>query len=203
MSEENKDAIVSESKLYFEEKEIADVKLLDTKTPLGDTIYLVTFGNGFGEPMEMTAKKYHAMRTMDKSDATSARERLVKKMGSEMYALMMEYGLKFSEIDPVLNETVRLVNEGQNTAIDYLWGNSAHNRSILDVNRVLLQKYESSKEDSVITADGGPTSTGGTPDTEAENKVQVREDRAYLKRWAAYGYRESCGKRQLAPCDPG
>jgi hypothetical protein len=169
MSEENKDAVVSESKLYFEEKEIADVKVLDEKTPLGDTIYLVTFGNGFGEPMKMTNKKYHAMRSLDKSDATAARERLVKKIGSEIYALMMEYGLRFSEIDPALNETVRLINDGQNHAIDHLWGNSAYDRSLLDVNRVLLEKYESTKKEAPEAGDDGATPAGSPADSEVKD----------------------------------
>jgi sensor c-di-GMP phosphodiesterase-like protein len=168
MNEENKDATVSESKIYLEEKEIAEVKLLDDKTPLGGAIYEVTFGNGFGKPKKITAKKYNAIITQEKSDATSARERLVKKIGADIYAVMMEYGLNFSEIDPTLNEVVRLINDAQNTAIDHLWGNSAYDRSILDVNRVLLEKYESTKKAIVETGDNGAASIGGTPDTEAK-----------------------------------
>jgi len=173
MSEETKVAEAQESsaQLFFEEKEIADVKVLDVKTPLGDTIYEVSFGNGFGDPMQMTNKKYAAMRTVTKSDATTARESLVKKIGSEVYALMLEYGLKFSEIDPTLNEVVRLINDGQNTAIDFLWGNNANFRSMLDVNRVLLEKYESTKKAADEKGDDGAASAGSTPDTEAEKQV--------------------------------
>lgn len=172
MSEENKEAQASSAQLFFEEKEIADVEVLDTKTPLGDTIYEVSFGNGFGDPMQMTGKKYNAMRTMEKSDATTARNSLVKKIGAELYALMMEYGLKFSEIDPTLNEVVRLANDGQNTAIDFLWGNEAHARSMLDVNRVLLQKYESDKENKQTPEGGDGVAPAGSPtDTEAPKQV--------------------------------
>ena len=167
MSEE----IKSDAALYIEEKKIADVKAVEAKTPLGDNIYEVSFENGFGPSMLLTQKKYAAVRTMEKSDATSARDRLTKKLGAELYALMLEYGIKFSEVDPCLNEIVRLINDGQNRAIDHLWGNDAHARSLLDVNRVLLEKYESTKEAADEKGDDGAASAGSTPDTEAEKQV--------------------------------
>ena len=177
MSEETKvaEAQASSAQIYFEEKQIADVQVLPEKTPLGDTIYEVTFANGFGDPMKMASKKYTAMRTMEKSDATTARDSLVKKIGADLYALMMEYGLKFSEIDPTLNEVVRLVNDAQNAAIDHLWGNHAHFRSMLDVNRVLLEKYESEKaapaEQETPAADDGAAPAGSPVDNEAPKQV--------------------------------
>jgi len=173
MTEENKDITAESTPVAFwlEEKSVEDITLADEKTPLGDIIYNIKFGNGFGPDVKMAAKKYHVIRTLEKSDASSARERLVKKVGADVYALMLEYGLKFSEIDPVLNEVVRLINDGQNHAIDYLWGNEAYDRSLLDVNRVLLQKYESAKEATPEKGDDGVTPAGSTTDTAAEDKV--------------------------------
>jgi hypothetical protein len=151
---------------YIEEKKVMTVEVTDEKTPLGSDVLLVRFEEG--EPMKLADSKFKAIVTAEKSDATSARNALVNDLGKKMYAAMMEYGLKFSEIDPVLNEIVRLVNDGQNHANDILWGNTGYDRSLLDVNRVLLTKYaatEPQKEEAPDDTDGA-SSDGSTPDSE-------------------------------------
>lgn len=130
----------TQSGLYFEDKLIKDAVVVEGETtPLGDPVYLLTFEDW--STLKVSQAKYKALRTTEKSDATKARNSLVEVVGKKLYAIMMEYGLKLSEVDPVLNETVRLVNDGQNLANDTLWGNTMYDRSLLDVNRVLLTKY--------------------------------------------------------------
>jgi len=152
-----------ETELYFEEKKVKSVVPVDGQTtPLGEAIYTVTFEDDSSQVM--TARKFAAMQTTEKSDATAARNELSKEMGKQMYGLMVEYGLKFSEIDPVINEVVRLANDGQNTANDILWGNEAYDRSLIDVNRVLLTKYGSEETDTP-EGDNGATPEGSSVDS--------------------------------------
>ena len=155
-----------EQKIFFEEKEVASVETTDEKTPLGDAVYVVRFSEG-GET-KMTIKKFTAMQTTEKSDATAARAALAKEVATKIYALFMEYGLKFSEIDPVINESLRLINDGKNAALDILWGNEAYDRSLLDVNRVLLSKYgeDTSTAEEVTENSDGTAPDGGSVDTE-------------------------------------
>ena len=107
------------------------------------------------------------MQTDHKSDATAMRAVLSKEVASRIYGMFMEYGLKFAEIDPCFNEAVRLINDGQNAALDILWNNEAYDRSLLDVNRVLLTKYgEETQEGS---ADNDGVASSGSP-VDPENK---------------------------------
>jgi hypothetical protein len=59
-----------------------------------------------------------------------------------MYALLMEFGPYLYEVDHILNETVRLANDATEKANNILWGKEfAEQRSLLDVNNVLLKHY--------------------------------------------------------------
>lgn len=141
--------------VYIEEKKVVNATPIEDTTPAGDAIYKIKFDDE--SEVTMTNRKFQAIQTIEKSDATSARAALTKEVGKRMYALLMEYGVKFSEIDPILNETVRLVNDGQNAALDILWGNEGYDRSLLDVNRVLLTKYgeETATDNDESAPEGG------------------------------------------------
>jgi hypothetical protein len=147
--------------IFIEEKQVKEIVKTGDKTPLNGEVFLVKFEEG--EPMRLSESKFNAIKTKEKSDATSARNALVKDLGGKMYAAFMEYGLKFSEIDPVLNEIVRLVNDGQNHAMDLLWGNSAYDRSLLDVNRVLLIKYGTPETKEEVPSDTDGAASDGSP----------------------------------------
>jgi hypothetical protein len=162
MEEEAKHGSHNVTDFYIEEKHVKDVTVDDIKTPIGDVIYNITFENG--EPMQLTRQKFEAIRTTEPIDASKARERLVREIGMKMYAVMVEYGLKMSEIDPTLNEVARLVNDNQGVALDILWGKDMYTRSLIDVNRVLLTKYGSIPAENP-EGDDGVASDGGTPDS--------------------------------------
>lgn len=149
--------------VYVEEKKVKTVIPVEGETtPLGEAIYKITFEDD--SEVVMSSRKFQAVQSLEQSDATTARNELAKEIGKQIYGLMVEYGLKFSEIDPVLNETVRLANDGQNTANDILWGNEAYDRSLLDVNRVLLTKY--GKEETETSAgDDGAAPEGSSVDS--------------------------------------
>jgi hypothetical protein len=155
-----------ENTYYLEDKKIVGIVESEKKTPLGGTICEVTYEDG--TTGVITEAKLKAVQTTEKSTATDARNALVKELGQKIYAVMCEYGLKFSEIDPVLNEVVRLSNDNQNHALDILWGNEAYDRGLLDVNEVLLSKYDPTKQQEVGSEPSADESKadGGTVDTE-------------------------------------
>lgn len=158
--------------LYIEDKKILTVEPVENEmTPLGDPIFLIKFDDD--TQTKMTMAKFILMQTDHKSDATAMRAVLTKEIGSKIYGMLMEYGVKFSEIDPCLNETIRLINDGQNVALNILWGNEIYDRSLLDVNKVLLTKYGEETPDPAETVKNsdGIASDGGTPDTEDTKQV--------------------------------
>ena len=156
--------------VYVHEKLVKDVAISDEKTPLGDSIYEITFDDD--SKMTLTRAKFQAIQTLEKSDATEARTTMVRELGQKMYAMLCEYGVLMSEVDPTLNEIVRLTNDNQNHALDILWGKQHYDRSILDVNRVLLSKYDPATQQEVdlnpapAEDTDGVASEGGSPDTE-------------------------------------
>jgi len=155
---------------YFEDKKIVSSVDSEEKTPLGGSIMSVIFDDETNSMI--TEAKLNAVTTDEKSTATDARNALTKEMGQKIYAILCEYGIKFSEVDPVLNEVIRLTNDNQNHALDILWGNEAYDRGLLDVNKVLLSKYDPSTSQEIDPApavtegDDGVEADGGTPDTQ-------------------------------------
>lgn len=161
--------------VYIADKKVKSVEPSDSVTPLKDVIYDITFEDD--SKTKLTRAKFQAVQTIEKSDATEARNALVKELGQKIYAVMCEYGVLLSEIDPVLNEVVRLTNDNQNHALDILWGKEHYDRSLLDVNAVLLSKYDPETEQEVDLsqpdpeADNGAASEGDGSNTEDTQQV--------------------------------
>jgi hypothetical protein len=161
MSEELNNQVVAD--FYIEDQQVKEVVADENTTPLGDTIFKVTLADD--SVKLLTRAKFEAIKTTEKSTATDARNALTREIGQKIYAIMCEYGLLMSEIDPVLNETVRLVNDNQNHALDIMWGVEAYDRSLLHVNRVLLEKYDPAQQQEVDPGADEPAPVGGSTDT--------------------------------------
>lgn len=156
--------------VYVGDKKVVSVTPVEETTPTGDSIYKVTFEDGTEQVM--TNRRFQLTQSLEKSDASAARQQLVKSLGKQVYTLLMEHGLllgaaqnQMGEIDLVFNEAARLVNDGQAEALNILWGNDIYERSLLDINRVLFTKYGETPEETGADTDAAP-SEGGSVDTE-------------------------------------
>lgn len=158
--------IMEPAKQYIGSNEIAFIKDTGDKTPMGDTIHEVGFEGGVVS--RLSEKKLKCLAKDTKHDATESRNYLVDEIAKTIYAIMVEYGLCYSEIDPVLNEIVRLANDGQNLANDHLWGNKAYERTLLDVNKVLLAHEQTDKGIETPASDDGAAPSGSSDDTEVK-----------------------------------
>lgn len=136
---------VDKSKLYVGDKKVRSYGVSDAgTTPAGGRFIHIEYDDDTTELL--TEANFDAVKGYQKSDATKRREKLVKNAGAKLYALLMEYGPKLGEVDHILNETVRLANDATEEAINTLWGvKYTHERSILDVNRILADKYNATK----------------------------------------------------------
>jgi len=140
------------SKIYFEEKEVIKYEPTEAKTPLGDAVYKVDFKGG--ESKELTAMRFQTMQSEKQSDATTARNQLLKAVSQKFYAISIEYGLRISELDALINEFVKVTNDSQAQANCILWGlETEYERSLLDVQRVLAEKYGQSTEEKTDNPD--------------------------------------------------
>jgi hypothetical protein len=128
-------------KLYIAEREVTGYRVVEgEETPSGGLIVEVVYEDG--STARFTEAKFNAVRTNEKSDATAARDRLVKEAGRKVYALLMEYGPGLYEVDHILNEAVRLANDATEEAMNALWGvKHASQRTLLDVNKILSKHY--------------------------------------------------------------
>ena len=140
------DGVVDKSKLYIAEKKVKSYGVSDQgTTPAGGSFIHVEYDDGSSELL--TEANFKAVSSYQKKDATKRRELLVKEAGAKIYALLMEYGPKLGEVDHIFNEAVRLTNDASEEAINTLWGvKHTHERSILDVNRILSDKYNAQQK---------------------------------------------------------
>lgn len=148
--------VVESSKLYIAEKKVKRYEVAVGETPSGGRLIFVEYSDNTNETF--TEANFDAVKTYAKGDATKRRDKLVRASGMKIYALIMEYGPTLPEVDHILNEAVRLVNDASEEAVNTLWGvEHTHLRSILDVNRILSEKH--ARKDSEKTEAGdGPAS---------------------------------------------
>lgn len=159
-------------RFFIGEKKIKIIETTELTTPAGGSIVNVIYDNKDGEEL-MTLARLEETRTFKKTDATKVRERLIKGSGKKMYALLMEYGPYLYEVDHILNEVVRLSNDATEQATGILWGKDhPSQRSLLDVNNILLKHYEQHRAEEVPTEEDQVDGTSperdtvDTPDTE-------------------------------------
>jgi len=155
MDKENMDKAVEPKKsdrVYVEDRLVKNMEVMEKKTPLQQDILDIRFDTG--ENLQLTRKKFDAVKSFKKSDATAARNKLTRVMAQQIYALCMEYGLKLSEVDPVITEVVESVDAATKTAGNLLWDvEFPENRTLIMVNDILMKEYGESKEETKTGTD--------------------------------------------------
>lgn len=138
---------MSDNKEYIGEDKVKSKKELEGQaTPSGENLLEVTFDSGKKEIM--SKRRFDALVGFKKSDASKARQKLVKKISGEIYALMVEYGLRLEEVNAVQDAVVALANDGLGKASDILWGVAAHDRDLLMINKILITDFKKNEEDN-------------------------------------------------------
>ena len=128
------------SRIYVEALEVVKYEPTGKLSPLGEPILKVEYKGGTSE--EMTRMRFKTVQSSKPSDATIAREQLLKAVSEKYYAIAIEYGVRFSEMDALINSFVKLANDSQSKANCILWGiEFEKDRNLLMVNNVLMDKY--------------------------------------------------------------
>jgi hypothetical protein len=129
------------SKIYLEDKEVIKYEPAgDRKSPLGEPVVRVHLKGG--DVKEMTTMRFQATKSEKQSDASAARAQLLKAVSEKFYAIAIEYGLRVSELDALINDFIKLTNDSQAKANCILWGiETEFERDLLQVNDVLMDKY--------------------------------------------------------------
>ncbi len=139
---------------YIGARKVIGISVVDGKsTPLKNEIIKVTYEDGTSE--EMSKKRYDIIATDTVSDATSAGDLIRKEVGSYIYAVMHEYGIKYGEIDAILDQVTLLVNNATEKATNILYGvEHPSERTLLCINDILIKKHESEENTNGSPSDG-------------------------------------------------
>lgn len=97
------------------------------------------------------------------SNLSAVQAKISQDVGSILYGVLQEYGIKMGEVEMILNTTSDLVNGCYAKARDIKWGCSHEYLPMLEINKVLLDNY--AKQQSV----NGIKSTGDGPDIKNKN----------------------------------
>jgi len=147
-------------KMFIGEKCVKEVTDLPERTPAGSPIHEIFFEDG--TKTTMPHERFVTVKTDYVSSSSAVLREISKKLSTQIYSCMHEFDLTMEEIDPVLNEVVRLVNSGATKASNLLWGvEDAPLRSLLMINKVLVKNLD--HEPKTDGADGA-TPAGGVVD---------------------------------------
>lgn len=128
---------------------ITIVSEIDQKTPMGSPMVEVTFENGKQELMPK--KTYEIVVTDVASDASIVQRAKFNQMVPAVKAIICEYDLKVSEIQPLLQEIAASIDNNFARATNFAWtkddtswkpnSNPLYERSILEAD-VIIRSIE-------------------------------------------------------------
>lgn len=122
---------------YIADKKIMLViELKDQKTPMGEMFVEVSFEDGSKEMMPK--KRLEMIATQEISNDSLVREELRKNVGSILFGVMHEYGIKLDEVDPCLDTVVELVNNASAKSYELLFGYNKTKIPLNAINKILM-----------------------------------------------------------------
>lgn len=145
---------------FIGNKNVVTVVLLEEKTPGGNEMVNVHFGDGTSEIMPKT--RFELIVSEEKSDATTVQNKLRARTGGLMYSVLHEYGVKMGEVNDAVDSVTKLINAGYERARDVKFGFDFLDLPLIEVNKVLLDA-------NTKNSNNGPTSVGGSSDTGNQN----------------------------------
>jgi len=121
---------------YIADKKILMVTEMEEKTPMGEIFVEVSFEDGSKEVMPK--KRLEMISTEAISSDSLVREVLRKQVGSILFGVMHEYGIKIDEVDPCIDTVVELVNNSSAKSYEILFGYSKTKIPLNAINKILM-----------------------------------------------------------------
>lgn len=144
---------------YIADKQVMTVLILDQKTPAGLEMVEVIFTDETKETMPK--KRFEMVVSEDKTDASAVQKKITDGVGSIIYSTIVEYGVKWGEVNAVGDKMIEFVNNGFEKASDVLWKTDKPNISLIDINSVLIKDHVKDEQNN-----DGSASTGSGTDSE-------------------------------------
>jgi hypothetical protein len=144
-------------KTYIADKRVKGLRITEFTTPLGGEIVEVQFEDG--SVIEMPKKRYDTTRTYKQSDATRERDRITEEAAHHILAVLHEWGVRFGELNNLLDAVVKSVQRAHDDATHKLWGVGHDGEQDLNqIKRVLGVANGTKKTDNT---DGSASAGGG------------------------------------------
>ena len=133
---------------YIGTKEILTVEeLLDISTPGGSEMVRVGYEEGMGEVMPK--KRFEALSREEPYTLTEMQDILNTKVGSLLFSVLHEYGVKVGETGQITDALIELVNLSHSRAKEILIGYEASLTPLIVINDILVKERNGkSKENS-------------------------------------------------------
>lgn len=106
-------------RFYADEKIIGVEKVNDFKTNLGNQVYRLVLENGKKKLVSETT--YKKFTSSDKIDKTKHQEMRFNDLAKSIVDLVAEYDVANYEMESLLNNIARIINDKMNRASNYLW----------------------------------------------------------------------------------
>lgn len=140
---------------FIGEKQIAVVEVLEAKTPSQNEMVKVTYVDGSFE--EMSKMRLELISTEEVSDASGVQKTINSKVSAHLFGVLHEFGIKYGEVEGILNATAALLDSGYIKARDLKFGFSQDKLPLIEINNILLENYAKTHSD-------GTAPTGDQPD---------------------------------------
>ena len=139
---------------FLGDKVVGNVIILgDVKTPSGLEMVKVVFEDGNFEIMPK--KRFEMIVTDEVGDLTAIRNKIRTQIGSTMFSLLHEYGIKVGEVDSVLDEIAQLVNNGVTKALNQVLGvEDKLDITLININEILLKNAKPTETNDAATSNG-------------------------------------------------
>jgi hypothetical protein len=126
---------------YLSDKKIMlVVEIQDEKTPAGEMLVEVSFEDGSKEVMPK--KRLEMLTTQEISNDSLAREVLRKQVGSIIFGVLHEYGIKLDEVEPCIDTVYELVNNATAKSYEILFGFSKTQIPLNAINKILMDNIK-------------------------------------------------------------
>lgn len=151
--------------MYIELKEI-DIREInpDRKTYSGKPVSIVLYKDGTSE--EIPDEIYLELISETPYDASERQAKTAKVITKKILEVLLDFEAKIFDVNYILNQVEASIHDSIEKSNTKLWGKEFFNRTLLDMNKILLN------EQSKTTTDSDGTKTRGSKSNKsAKNKA--------------------------------
>lgn len=137
---------------YINDKKIITVSVSEDKTPAGNEIVVVHFEDKTTE--KMPKFRFELLVSEEKLSLTDSFNKVKARIASVLFGTLHEYGVKWGEINPIIEAMGQLCDNGFQKANDIKWGCDRDDISLIDINKTLVDNAKNNSNGTTSTGSG-------------------------------------------------